>query len=305
MRVGSRLMLGTGGTSEKRMKRCSVCKEHKAREEFNRHVRRKDGLRSACKECEKTTYKKQPRDKERDKGWEAKEREALTDRVIKQRIWRETKGTVKWNEMNQEMIESRRKEIREGRDKLKARINGSYAGEYCLIHLVKCDVCGRWLSSRWSTAKQCSDECRYEKQKERLRLVYKENWEQPEPFECKECGKLHRPEYGDKKSSFCSKRCANKSTKRAYKKRAEENGVHFEYVSPTRVFTRDGWHCQLCGKKLNPKHRGSYRDDAPELDHIIPWAQGGEHSYRNTQCACRKCNSYKNAKEMGQLRLFG
>lgn len=72
-----------------------------------------------------------------------------------------------------------------------------------------------------------------------------------------------------------------------------------------KVFQRDGWRCQLCGKKLNPKHRGTYKDDAPELDHIIPWAAGGEHSYRNTQLACRKCNEEKGSEEMGQLRLFG
>ena len=25
----------------------------------------------------------------------------------------------------------------------------------------------------------------------------------------------------------------------------------------------------------------------------LPWAQGGEHSYNNTQLACRKCNVEK------------
>ena len=80
----------------------------------------------------------------------------------------------------------------------------------------------------------------------------------------------------------------------------EENEIRL-----VKVFKRDGWKCQLCGKKLKPKDRGKFIDNAPELDHIIPWAKGGEHSYRNTQCTCRKCNGDKNDKELGQLRMFG
>jgi 5-methylcytosine-specific restriction endonuclease McrA len=32
---------------------------------------------------------------------------------------------------------------------------------------------------------------------------------------------------------------------------------------------------------------------------------GGEHSYLNTQCACRQCNQEKGNRGGGQLRLFG
>jgi 5-methylcytosine-specific restriction endonuclease McrA len=43
----------------------------------------------------------------------------------------------------------------------------------------------------------------------------------------------------------------------------------------------------------------------PTLDHIIPISKGGEHSYKNVQCAHRQCNVTKNNKMEGQLRLFG
>lgn len=86
------------------------------------------------------------------------------------------------------------------------------------------------------------------------------------------------------------------------RRKAERNGERFEAIT---VLERDRWRCQLCGKKLNSKHRGTYRDDAPELDHIIPLSQNGEHSMRNTQCACRKCNLLKTDKGAGQQRLFG
>jgi 5-methylcytosine-specific restriction endonuclease McrA len=46
------------------------------------------------------------------------------------------------------------------------------------------------------------------------------------------------------------------------------------------------------------------RDDAPELDHIVPLACGGAHTYQNTQCTCRECNGRKGATILGQLRLL-
>lgn len=78
-----------------------------------------------------------------------------------------------------------------------------------------------------------------------------------------------------------------------------------ESVNPLTVLRRDKWRCQLCGVKTPERLRGSYDDRAPEVDHIIPLAQGGEHSYRNTQCACRKCNISKASQPKGQMRLFG
>lgn len=81
--------------------------------------------------------------------------------------------------------------------------------------------------------------------------------------------------------------------------------VTVESVNPLVVLRRDKWKCQLCGKKTSPTLRGSYADAAPEVDHIVPIAMGGEHSYRNVQCACRKCNLAKSASPKGQMRLFG
>lgn len=82
-------------------------------------------------------------------------------------------------------------------------------------------------------------------------------------------------------------------------------GVKCEHVDPFRVFIRDGWRCQLCGKKLKKENRGSIKEVAPELDHIVPISRGGEHSYRNVQCACRRCNGEKGSKVLGQMRLIG
>lgn len=67
-------------------------------------------------------------------------------------------------------------------------------------------------------------------------------------------------------------------------------------VNPYDVFVRDGWRCRICGCDTPRDLRGSFAPNAPELDHIIPLGVGGEHSYENTQCACRSCNGAKGMK---------
>jgi 5-methylcytosine-specific restriction endonuclease McrA len=78
-----------------------------------------------------------------------------------------------------------------------------------------------------------------------------------------------------------------------HRRRAKKFGCSYEPVSKRKVFERDGWKCQICGISTPEAKRGTIDDDAPELDHIIPLAKRGDHSYRNTQCACRRCNLLK------------
>lgn len=95
---------------------------------------------------------------------------------------------------------------------------------------------------------------------------------------------------------------AGKRKSRASSK-LRRRGAVVERFDPVEVLERDGWRCHLCGIKTPKRLRGGYAPNAPELDHIVPIAAGGEHSRRNTACACRKCNGEKGAKPMGQLRL--
>lgn len=86
---------------------------------------------------------------------------------------------------------------------------------------------------------------------------------------------------------------------------ARKRGCNSEAVDPILVFARDRWRCALCGVKTPQVLRGTYMDNAPELDHIIPLSLGGPHTYTNTQCACRKCNGKKSNRPLGQLLMFG
>ena len=76
-------------------------------------------------------------------------------------------------------------------------------------------------------------------------------------------------------------------------RRAKDNGVPYEKFDPIAIFERDGWVCKICGISTPVSKRGTYDNDAPELDHVTPLSKGGSHSVENSQCACRRCNRHK------------
>lgn len=145
----------------------------------------------------------------------------------------------------------------------------------------------RYVYQQWSWASQ---------RRERERVRYHKP--------CQECGAkvttyraILCAECRDNRTRVC-RRAARLARK------ARIRSVTVEQFDPVVVLTRDGWRCHICGIKTPKRLRGSYEDNAPELDHIIPLAQGGEHSRRNTACACRKCNIEKSDKPLGQLRML-
>lgn len=127
-------------------------------------------------------------------------------------------------------------------------------------------------------------------------------------IKCVECDADYCPLYGYSHAALCtpcasSRQRASKSARRAIRK-AAVRCVQVEPVDPHKVFDRDGWCCKICGVETPKAMRGSYEDNAPELDHIRPISKRGEHSYRNTQCACRKCNAVKsNEWESGGFEI--
>jgi len=92
-----------------------------------------------------------------------------------------------------------------------------------------------------------------------------------------------------KTEKYKSLRRKHKSVRRA----RIRGGKQLESFDPFEVFDRDNWHCKTCGVRTPKNKRGSFDDDAPELDHITPLSKGGVHTRANTQCLCRKCNGTK------------
>ena len=128
----------------------------------------------------------------------------------------------------------------------------------------------------------------------------------PERKVCTECFAAFATTYGLKLRRYCSVSCGKKAGKRTAraKGKARKRAATVEAVNPTRVFVRDGWLCHLCGGKTDKTRRGTYHPKAPELDHIVPLAKGGAHSYANTACAHRQCNAAKSDTIMGQPSLL-
>lgn len=67
--------------------------------------------------------------------------------------------------------------------------------------------------------------------------------------------------------------------------RVPKNTVKF---SRRNVFLRDENCCQYCGQKFGNHHLS--------LDHVVPRSRGGEMSWENIVCACRRCNVRKGGR---------
>ena len=140
------------------------------------------------------------------------------------------------------------------------------------------------------------------------RLEYIEDRERREAHRCASCGS-HLG--GDLRRTFCEgcsderervQRRAQKSLRRARVRAGKVVGIP---VDPIFIFNRDGWRCHLCGGLTKQHLRGTTKAKAPELDHIIPLANGGDHTPANLACSCRHCNIKKGAQTRGQPSLFG
>lgn len=70
--------------------------------------------------------------------------------------------------------------------------------------------------------------------------------------------------------------------------RARKLAAHVEDVDPRIVYERDEGICGICGEAVDLAEF--------EVDHIVPLAAGGEHSYWNVQVAHLGCNRAKGAK---------
>ncbi len=164
----------------------------------------------------------------------------------------------------------------------------------CKIYKAKCKNCGRKFEAQVG-AMYCSAECKGLN----VKLTAKR-------FYCAECNQCVQTSYRDKRKKFCSNVCSRRSEVRVRRKmeRARLRNVQVEKVDPIKVFERDGWKCQICGGKTPKAKRGMIDERAPELDHIVPLSVGGEHSYKNTQCACRECNGKKGNRVYGQIPMF-
>jgi 5-methylcytosine-specific restriction endonuclease McrA len=89
------------------------------------------------------------------------------------------------------------------------------------------------------------------------------------------------------------KRRAQNNSRRARKLQA-----FVERVDPAEIYRRDAGVCGICEKPVSESEKW-------HVDHVVPLARGGAHSYDNCQLAHARCNQSKNATiPRGQGNLF-
>lgn len=168
---------------------------------------------------------------------------------------------------------------------------------------MRCRACGTIVDRAESTMRQTNiicDKCADDEAKQRTRQTligaFMAIAQAKTPKTCAACGKGFYSPYPNKK--YCSDTCKRKF-KGQYnniRSRCRKYGVFYDpKVTAKAVIERDGGICQICHKKCDENDRswGSLGPKFPTVDHIIPLAKGGTHTWGNVQCACALCNSYK------------
>jgi 5-methylcytosine-specific restriction endonuclease McrA len=115
---------------------------------------------------------------------------------------------------------------------------------------------------------------------------------------CPHCGKLF---VGTNK--YCSKKCRERNHEQRKTRlridRAKENGKADYAITLDKLITRDKNICYICNKECNESdytYQGKTfiaGDYYPSIDHVIPIAKGGTHTWNNVKLAHRICNSIK------------
>lgn len=163
--------------------------------------------------------------------------------------------------------------------------------------IVECATCKTAFSTR-GAKKYCSPACR----------PAIPSAVHAQTLKCRECGvAFQQMTYDGRPGVYCGDVCRDAVARRTRgiqrsKRKARVRNATIENVDPIKVFEHDHWTCMICVKPTPKEKRGTIELDAPELDHIVPLAKGGAHSYANTQTLCRSCNMKKSDTLVPSLR---
>ena len=120
---------------------------------------------------------------------------------------------------------------------------------------------------------------------------------------CKNCGnEFSQMVTGYNSTKYCSEKCQNRYfNRRRCEKRYKTLMAreHNNDISLEKLFKRDHGVCYLCGEQCDwndGEDRGGVfvaGPRYPSIDHVIPVAKGGTHTWNNIKLACRECNWLK------------
>lgn len=132
----------------------------------------------------------------------------------------------------------------------------------------------------------------------RLKIIAK----QSEVKICEQCGEEFIAR-NSRHKRFCSDNCAtryaNHLKDHRRKKKIRANGNVDPSITLEKLYKRDKGVCQICGITCDWEDKTEINrtfiagKTYPSIDHKIPLAKGGQHTWENVQLLCRGCNSIK------------
>lgn len=158
---------------------------------------------------------------------------------------------------------------------------------------MQCNTCGEEITRDYKEVKKYHTVCPECKRREKNGKIKQIEFMLKK---CKYCGKEFLTTQKDR--VYCDSRCKekNKRHKANCRIRARYYGVYYDpSISLKKVIERDHGVCQICGKAcdFDDKSWGAHGPMYPSIDHIQPFAKGGNHTWDNVQLAHCICNSYK------------
>ena len=170
---------------------------------------------------------------------------------------------------------------------------------------IKCMTC--FLEGNQKAREVKKEQERIEKEFNRLRKRQESGHQMSLNF-CLDCGQIipSRSHYCELHREIHQKESLRRLWKNnEYKRQSRMKGkIKDKDIEIHKLAKRDGDVCWLCGQLVDwndykiikgQKQSGNYY---PSIDHVVPVALGGEHSWDNVKLAHRICNSYKGAKPL-------
>lgn len=151
-----------------------------------------------------------------------------------------------------------------------------------------CAHCGAPFTMSRSDQRFCGTRCRNAGNKRRCTRP-----QCPRPHRAKGlCNGHYKDErYPDQRFAFGQDPEAKRKRDliKAKRRRAAQRRADAEDVDRDVVGQRDGWRCGVCKRRID--RAKVYPDPmSPSLDHVMPLAQGGRHTYANTRITHLTCN---------------
>lgn len=99
---------------------------------------------------------------------------------------------------------------------------------------------------------------------------------------------------GGRQRVVCSDECGRRLANRRKDKRIAKDKMIDKDITLGKLYERDNGICHLCGGLCDWNDEPNHIDSKyPSIDHLIPIANGGEHSWDNVKLAHWYCNTLR------------